>query len=590
MCALSTLPDRRVRNAIPRISKSSAAAAVRRHLGLAITLAMLAIFFGWPLVDIVLRSISKTGMPSLDSSQFTLSNYRVVFTDAGLRKVMENTVLIAVLSALVVLVLGFPAAYLMSRVAKRTAALLYAMFFVPFFVSILIRLFALTQILSTRGPVNDLFGMIGLGPYSLLFNRLATTIGMTSYLIPYAVLVMYAGMASVDPSLTTAAKVSGASNWQAFRRVYLPQVRSSTLGAFLLTFVMGLGFFLTPAILGGVESITVSTYIATQVQNFQWGVASAIGIVLLVATVILFVVAIRVAGLTKLVAGFGAGKGTGRQERLGLTPLSVLLWAITVLALILLIAPVLFVFPIAVQQSGFIVWPPHGFTLHWYGQALADPQWSGAIFKSLRVGLESMVIAGVLGFLAARAMLRMNTQWARSALSAIIYAPMIVPVILLAIGSYGPIQQMGLLGSDYGLAASQAMLAVPFTATAFLAALGGLDRRIEQGAWTLGASAWATNRRVLLPLILPSVIGAALLGFVNSWDEPVISLFQSSGSNVTLPVLIFSFVNNGPPPTIAAVGSVFILVVILVFICTALARRHRKRVGRAQGDRTGAQP
>ncbi|MFE7393226.1 ABC transporter permease subunit [Streptomyces sp. NPDC057582] len=584
---LPTLPARRQVVARPPAGVA-VVATLRRHLGLTITLVMLAVFFGWPLVDIALRSVTTTGMPTFDPSKFTWQNYQVVFTSSGLRKVMLNTVIVAGASALVVLVLAFPAAYLISRVSKRTAALLYALFFIPFFISILIRLFAFTQILSTNGPINQAFGAIGLGPYHLLFNRFATTLGMVSYLLPYAVLVMYAGMASVDPSLTTAAKVSGASNWQAFRRVYLPQVRSSVIGAVLLTFVMGLGFFLTPAILGGVDSTTVSSYISAQVQNFQWGVASAVGIVLLVATVVLFVAAIRISGLTTLVAGFGTGKGTSRQERLRFSPLSVGLWIVTVIGLIVLIVPALFVFPIAVQQSNFIVWPPSGFTFHWYAQALEDLQWSSAIFKSFRVGLVSMALAVVLGFLAARALLKMRRQSARSAFSALVYAPMVVPIILLAVGSYGPMQRMGLLGTDFGLAASQAMLALPFTATTFLASLGGLDRRVEQASWTLGASAAITTRRVIVPLILPSVIGAALLGFVNSWDEPVIALFQSQGSDSTLPVLIFSFVKSGPEPTIAAVGSGLIVLVVLAYIGPALLRRRGKRPNRRAGLR-GAQ-
>lgn len=567
--------DRRRKN-----GSVSAVVAVRRQLGLLSVLLVLAVFFLWPLVDIALRSFNTKGLAEFGIANLTLDHYTAILTSEGLRSVLVNTVIVSGISAFIVLLLAFPAAYLMSRLSRRWSTTLYLLFFVPFFISILIRLFAFTQILSQRGPVNQALAAFGLGPYPLLFNMFSTILGMVAYLLPLAVLVMYAGMAAVDPGLISAAKVAGASGWQAFRRVYLPQVRSAVIGAVLLTFVMGLGFFLTPAVLGGAESITVSTFIATQVQNFQWGEASAVGVVLLIATILVFTVAIRMSGLTNLAGGFGVGKGTSRPEPLRFSPLSVVLAIVTGIGLTVLIVPVLLVFPIAFQDSSLIVWPPSGFSLEWLTEVIENPIWLAAIGKSLRVGLISMVLAVAMGFAGARAMLRTADPGLRGVLTALLYSPMIVPVILLAVGSYGPQQTLGLLGTDIGLAAAQATLALPFTVTTFLAALGGLDRRIEQASWTLGASTATTNRRILAPIILPSIIGAGLLGFVNSWDEATVALFHSVGADTTLPVLIFSSVKSGAQPTIAAVGAILILAVIVAFALVAIVTWVRNRPGR----------
>jgi putative spermidine/putrescine transport system permease protein len=531
---------------------------------LIVTMLVLAGFFLWPLLDILLRSLNARGRVSWTGRDFSLTNYAQLVNDPALRHVMSNTLVVSAIATLVTLLLAFPTAYLMSRLKRKTAAALYLLILLPFWVSILVRLFAFTQILATNGPVNQAAGQLGLGPFELLFNTPATVIGMVNYLLPYMVLILYAGMAAVDPSLTLAAKTAGASGWQAFRRVFLPLIWPSIVGGTLLVLVIGLGFFLTPAILGGTGNITVSTYIATQVGNYQWGTASAVGIVLLVASVALFLVAIRVSGVGRLIGvASGGGKGVGRAEPLRAGPLAVVLWMAAGVAVLLLLVPLLIVIPTSFETQTIVGWPPKGFTVDWYAQVLSDPLWASAAGKSLRVGGLAMVLSVALGFAAARAMLRMRSKSARSVFTGLIYAPLVVPVILLAIGTFDTQAEIGLLGTSFGLAAAHAVIALPFTFTIFLIALSGFDQRLEQAAWSLGAARSTTLKRIVVPIILPSALGACLLAFVTSWDEATVAIFQSTGQSVTLPAAFFSQLRSGMQPTIAAIGTLLIAVVVV---------------------------
>jgi putative spermidine/putrescine transport system permease protein len=550
---------------------------------LALTIAVMAVFFVWPLVDIVLRSLDEHARASYGDLQLTSRHYEALLHDPVLRTVLENTLVISGLATLATLILGFPTAYLLSRLKPKVAAALYVLILVPFWVSILVRLFAWTQLLAKNGPVNEAAGAVHLGPWELLYNTPATVIGMVSYLLPFLILVLYSGMAGVDPSLTVAAKCAGASGWQAFRRIYLPLVRASVVGGTLLIFVIGLGFFLTPAVLGGTNDITVSTYIAQQVQNFQWGTASAVGVVLQVASIGVAIVALRIAGVGGLMGGNAGQKGAGRAEPLKFGPLTVVLWAFAFVSIAILLVPLLVVLPISVETNSFVSWPPRGFTMSWFNEIFTDPRWGSAASKSLRVGGMAALLSVVMGFVTARAMLTVRSSWLRSFCMALFYAPLVVPVILLAIGTFDTQTKLGLAGTSIGLAAVHATLALPFTMTIFLTALSSFDHRLEQAAWTLGASRATTLRRVVAPLIMPSALGAALLAFVTSWDETTVALFQITSDALTLPVLFFSFIKTGVAPTLAAIGVLLIASVIVVGGLTAVLRiywqRRRNPVG-----------
>ncbi|TQK30618.1 putative spermidine/putrescine transport system permease protein [Arthrobacter sp. SLBN-53] len=568
------------RKRLPQKRSRTSPIASRWALPVALA-ALYGLFFFWPLLSIALRSLRSDGSLSYRPSGFSLDNYRSLLIDPLLRDVLVNTVSTASISTLITFVLAFPTAYLMSRLQRSMSTALFMLVLLPFWVSILVRLFAFLELLSSNGPVNGALEAIGVGRQALLFNSTGTVIGMVNYLLPYMILVLFAAMSGIDPNLTRAAKSLGCSSWQAFRSVYLPLIRGSIVGALLLNFIIATGFFLTPAILGGPQDVTISTYIATQVQNYRWGPASAFGVVLLVATFAVFAVAGRMTGLT---AGSGiaitGSKGVSRGEAMPFGPAKLGLWTVSVLVIAFLFAPIAFVFPLSWGTDATIVFPPRGFTLDWYHLALTDPVWTAALHKSVTVGLAVAVLCIVLAILIARWVRTLDHRpHLQSLVVSIIYLPVIVPVILLAIGTFDVQNQIGILGSWWGLVMVETILALPFTYLVVAAALNNVDSSLERAAWTMGASRFYALRKVVIPTVVPAITGAALLAFISSWDEAVVALFQTSFDK-TLPVNFYASLKSGSSPVIAAIGAMLMLLVLVSGALFLTVQTIRSRRGR----------
>jgi putative spermidine/putrescine transport system permease protein len=156
----------------------------------------------------------------------------------------------------------------------------------------------------------------------------------------------------------------------------------------------------------------------------------------------------------------------------------------------------------------------------------------------------------------------------------LILSPLIMPVIIVAIGVYYAFARYGLVGTAAGLILAQTCLAVPFVVTSVGASLSGFDRRLEMAALSLGATPFATFRQVTLPLILPGVLVGALFAFITSFDELVVALFLSGANAVTLPRRMWEDLRYALDPTIAAVSTLTIVVTVLPLLLLHLARRR----------------
>lgn len=254
----------------------------------------LLLFFGWPLVDMAVRSFTE---PSP-------SNYEIFTASPVYRDAYVTTFRVALVTTFACLLLGYPYAYLMHVSGRRVALLLGFFVLLPFWSSILVRTYAWTVWLQDTGIVNTVLTDLGVidEPLALMRNTLGTTIGMTHVLLPFMVLSLYAGMRRIDPVLTRAAKSMGATPWTAFRRVFLPLSASGIYAGCLIVFVISLGFYLTPAILGDPSDALVGQMIVDQVSGqLEFGVGSALGLVLLALTLLAVWLGTRVIDLGTVV-------------------------------------------------------------------------------------------------------------------------------------------------------------------------------------------------------------------------------------------------------------------------------------------------
>ncbi|MEU7383890.1 MULTISPECIES: ABC transporter permease [unclassified Streptomyces] len=258
-------------------------------------------------------------------------------------------------------------------------------------------------------------------------------------------------------------------------------------------------------------------------------------------------------------------------------PARIALWAFSVLVGLWLIAPTLVVIPLSFTDKASLVFPPSGWSTHWYTNFFTDPRWTEALFSSLQVGALVAVVATALGTAAAIALTRSGSRWVKASYG-LLLAPMIVPTVVVAIGVYALFLQYNLLGTLLGFVTAHTVLALPFVIIPVTASLRGFDRRLEDAALICGATRWGAIRQVTLPLIAPGVVSGALFAFVTSFDEVVVSLFIQSPYLQTLPVKMFASVTRDTDPTIAAAATLIIVFTTVLVLAATFATARRNRV------------
>lgn len=255
----------------------------------------------------------------------------------------------------------------------------------------------------------------------------------------------------------------------------------------------------------------------------------------------------------------------------------VLLGVFCALVALWLVAPSLVVIPISLTDKASFVFPPTGWSTQWYSKFFEDPAWIGALLASLRVGLLVVIVATVSGTAAAVALSRSRFR-GQQAIRGLLLAPMIAPVIVVAIGVYALFLRANLLGTTFGFVVAHSVLALPFVLIPVTASLQGFDRRLESAAAICGANKWRTFRQVTLPLVAPGVASGALFAFVTSFDEVVLALFIQSPYLQTLPVKMYSSVTRDTDPTIAAAATIILAFTTLVTAIAAIYLLRRNRV------------
>lgn len=234
-------------------------------------------------------------------------NYLRLLRPAYVQAFLSTLELSAVVSLLCVL-LGYPVAYLLSQLPPRAAQILLVLVLLPFWTSVLVRTYAWLVLLQRHGVINKLLIWTGAisEPLTLVNNWTGTIIGMVHVMLPFLILPLYASMKVIDSSLMRAAASCGAGPTKAFWQIYLPLTLPGLLAGVTLTFVMGLGFYLTPALLGGGRVATLSVMMADAIRVYSnWGAASALGVTLVVVTG-LFLFSLRL--LSRMLHGRGGSR------------------------------------------------------------------------------------------------------------------------------------------------------------------------------------------------------------------------------------------------------------------------------------------
>jgi len=260
-------------------------------------LVYLAVFYAYPMFQMISRSLFD---PDL-----TLEHYQEFFSVSAFTVVMLNTFSIAFFTTILCLLLGYPIGYLLTIVSQKTAQVLMMFIIIPFWISILVRSYAWMVLLGRNGILNQILMKIELiqSPLPLMHNRLGVYVGMINVLLPFMILPLYSVMKGIDRNLVKSAQILGAPPWKAFLKVFFPLSLPGVAGGGLLVFIIALGFFITPALLGGPKDTMISLLIQTQIEDLlNWGLASALATILLINALIVFVIYNRFLGIDRLVS------------------------------------------------------------------------------------------------------------------------------------------------------------------------------------------------------------------------------------------------------------------------------------------------
>jgi putative spermidine/putrescine transport system permease protein len=242
----------------------------------------LAVFYFLPVFNVLLLSVTDP--------QLGLGNYELLLSSSALHRIFINTLRVSLMTTVVTLALGYLVALGLIAMRDRERRVVLFVVLASFWISALIRAYAWVAILQSNGLVNQALMSLGLidQPLQLVRNELGVVIGMVHYMLPYAILPLYANMSGIDRRLTDAARALGASRWRSFWWVFFPQSVPGLVGAGILVLIFSLGFYVTPAILGGGRVVMVAQYIAQQIsETLRWGLASMLATVLVVAVVVL---------------------------------------------------------------------------------------------------------------------------------------------------------------------------------------------------------------------------------------------------------------------------------------------------------------
>jgi putative spermidine/putrescine transport system permease protein len=555
----------------------------------------LVLFLLLPTVQMLSMSLFDrvTGAP-------TLAPFARIWNGGPYLAVLSTTFSVALWTTLLCLILGYPLAYWLCRKSPRQQRIAVLFVLLPFWTSALIKNFSWLVLLGRNGIMAKIMASAGIaGGNQLLFSRATVVFAMTHTLLPLAVVTMLPVMNQIDRRLTMAAATLGAGAAQAFWQIFYQLSMRGVAAAGLLVFVASLGFFITPALLGGPRETMIGQLIILQINELQnWQLGSALAAILLISAIAMCVVYDRIFGLSSVSEGgerqqsadgfarlaglaaarfagllFGAVEEFCKRNIRGIGGSAILsIYAWIVIAVLLV--PIIAFVPMAFTRSTFLSFPPQGFSLQWFEQFVASPLWLGAMIRSFGIGLSTAAITVVIASMAALGLVRSRSRLG-GAVFLLFLTPMVVPSIVIAIALFSLFARISLVATDLGIIIGHTVIAMPVVFVILLATFKGHDWRLDAAAATLGANSVQTLWRVTLPLVKGGFAVGFVTGFLQSFEELTVALFVGGGLKTTLPKQMWDGILLQVNPIIAAASVVVLLVAMVMFaIMEWVQHRH----------------
>jgi putative spermidine/putrescine transport system permease protein len=547
-------------------------------------------------------------MPDSDPFKY----YRYILTSNLYQEAIARTFTYSVIATLGTFILGYPLAYYMVLSKNWIRLIITTLVVVPMFVALLVRTFGWMMIFSRTGPISRLLLETGLTDelITLMYTSFAVQVGMIAVLLPFMVLPLYATMRRIDRQLLQAARVLGAPPTAVFGQIFLPLSMSGVFSGVIIVFILSLGFYITPDILGGSSHQVYAVLLAKAVKlnSTRPAFPAAMAVILLLITLIVLALGTRLVSLNSLWSADARQEVSqarlverGAKERWGRFrdgPLTNVLLSIGALpkivqsmpgfilasfAVLLTFVPILVAFVFSFARSIFLPFPPTEFTLKWYAEFASSDRWFDAISTSLGLGVVVAVIVTFVSALTAIAMVRGRFPGKNMVMS-LILSPLIIPHVVLAVGLWHLFFVIRLSGTFWGVAIAHMIPAIPLTTIVIAANLQTFDRTLEQVARGLGASPVRAFTSITMPILKPGFLVGAFFGFLVSLDELVFTLFLAGYRIRTLPLRLWEDLHVRLDPVLAVVSVAEVLLVSAVLGGVALVLHHKQK---RMGERTG---
>ncbi len=507
-----------------------------------------------PLSVLVTYSFWKADFFSVTRT-FTLENYVHLIDSPIFLVILQKSLLTSLVASTIAVFIAYQIAYAVVFKFTVWGPRILVLIMASLLSSYIVRLFALTTILGTNGILNK--ALISLGIIDeplgyLLYGYPAIIVTLIYVYLPIAVLPIYAGLQGIDRRLFEASRDLGLGPIRTFLRITLPLSMRGVRTAFAFCFILAAADYVAPRMVGGLDGQMIGSIIADQfggASNYPFGATLSIAMIIGFAIVLggCFVVERVIVLIGKLPIWRGTARFT--QVRLPDVPITE---TVTLLSLLFLFAPLLTVFVFSFNDTPNPGLPFSGFTLHWYGDVIRNPEFHRVLKASLKIAAIAVLGAMALGIPIAIVLVR-RRFYLKKSVSLLVFAPMAVPGVVIGVALLATFVTLEIRLGLATAAAAHVMLVIPFVVQVVRARLEKVDERVEEAARDLGSSAFRALRTVTIPILFPAILGAGILSAAVSLDELLVTNF-TIGRDATIPVWIASQMRTGLTPALNAVA------------------------------------
>ena len=508
----------------------------------------------------------------------SLVNYLRIWKSSGFWTLLGRTLTLSFVACAIGALVAYPLAFYVGRVVRRNRALLVVLIVLPLWISLLMRVFAWRMILGQSGILNSFLvssGILDAPSPAFLYTPTSVLLVFAYIAIPFVFIAVLGAFEKIPQALLEASEDSGATALQTFRHVIWPLTRRSLAIGFSLAFLVTVGDYVTPAMIGGIDGTTIGMVIASQFgMANNWPYGSAIAVVLILSVGLILGVVFALCPSRGILLG-DEGVKTVRPPAGPAGRFGRLLGAAGFTGTVLfLYAPLVIIMLFSFGASTLQTFPIPEWSLRWYGELAGNASLIAAAQRSLVVAFLVVILSTLVGTAFALILHYGRIAGSRAceiALALPLATPGIVLGVVIVLGTELFAIPSGIAKTLIG----QASFVMPVTLMLVLARLRRLDPSLMEASLDLGATRLQSFVHVLLPMISGAMVGGALLGLTLSADEVMVTLFLT-GSSPTLPIWVFNQMRFGFTPSVNAVFTLLAVICLLAVLLSNWIAGRRK--------------